>query len=169
MRSNIALFFLFLCLSLNLLLYNKLSADINVLGMTFGKTTEESAKNRYPEMIKLRQNKLLDGTIYEIDSKTFGFDGVKKIYILFDKRKSLIAMLLINKPGNFGLINATLSKKYKVILNYKTLIGSRYIEMYHDSVYIYLISSFFLPTSSSLYIKEDIRDKILGDAANLLI
>ncbi len=161
MNIKNAVTFCLLYLSLTLLLCSELNAATRAFGITFAKATEDSLKYQYPDMIKNGSNRELNGTIYEINSGDFMFDGVRKIYVLFDQQKKLIAFLAINKAGNSGLIRAGLAKKYKVILNYKSLIGSRYMELYNEGVSIYLISPLFSLNSLLLYIRTDMRDKIL--------
>ncbi|MFT2791614.1 hypothetical protein ACMV5I_16310 [Serratia sp. T13T92] len=152
------------------------AASTGTLTVKFGQTTEDTFKATHPEAVNVGFNNELRGNIYKetpdnnMDKRSdIIFESTKDVFTLFDQNKNLVALHLEFKNDQFSVISAILAKKYTTIAKKISFIGSDYLELYNAGVYIYLMDPFFFSNTSLLFIRTDVRNKILKKAPSDLL
>lgn len=167
LSSLLLLFFsCFLCGHLN-------AASTGTLTVKFGQTTEDSYKVTHPHAVKIGFNKDLKGNIYHEAPnshkdvrKDIVFEDLENVFVLFDQNKNLIALQLQFKSDYFGILGPNLDKKYTMVTKKKSILGSKYMELYNDGVSIYLNTPHLFSNTSLLYIRTDDKEKLLKNIPN---
>ncbi|OMQ24392.1 hypothetical protein [Serratia oryzae] len=142
----------------------------------FGETTEDTFKKIHPSAVKIGFNKALKGNIYLLTPnlnkdvrKDIVPEDLDKVLLLFDESKNLVALQLKFIKDSFGLGSSVLAKKYAVITEEKTIFGTKYIELYNEGVFIYLITPSYFSGSTLFFIRSDSKEYILKKAPESLL
>ncbi|MHA7846520.1 hypothetical protein [Serratia sp. D1N4] len=170
---------------LSLLLFSLLSclfcpdagaAKTGTITIKFGETTEDAFKKIHPRSVKVGFNKVLKGNIYLLTPnlnddvrKDIVPEDLDKVLVLFDESKNLVALQLKFRKDSFGLGSSVLAKKYAVIAEKNTIFGTKYIGLYNEGVFIYLITPFYFSGSTLFFIRSDSKENILQKAPESLL
>jgi hypothetical protein len=83
-------------------------------GLEIGKMTVQEFKEKYQYKYE-GENKFSKGEMFEINPKTINFEGLKKIYVIFNQDKILVAIRTELPDYKFDDILKMLESKYKLI------------------------------------------------------
>ncbi|MFC0225703.1 hypothetical protein [Serratia aquatilis] len=152
------------------------AAKTGTITVKFGETTEDTFKKTHPTSVKVGFNKALKGNIYqempnlsEEVRKDIVPEDLEKVSVLFDENKDLVALQLKFNEDGFSVGRFALVKKYAVITEGKTIFGTKYIELYNEDVYIYLITPSYFSGSTLFFIRSDSKEKILRNAPKRIL
>ena len=100
-------------------------------GLEIGKMTVQEFKEKYQYKYE-GENKYSKGEMFEINPKTINFEGLKKINVIFDQNKILVAIWAELPEYRFKDILKMLESKYKVI-SQDTIFGNPRFVTFFDS------------------------------------
>lgn len=123
-------------------------------GLQIGSATSAEVLAKYSGTL-LGLNKYSDGKMFELDTKGFDFDGLKKVVVIFSKDDRLLALLANLPKAKFKSLKTSLDGKYKVVNAQTPFVGDQNV-IYLDGTTEIEIDAPHLGFAMSLnYISKD--------------
>lgn len=148
---------------LSLLFAGVAAADPAPFGLELNKATEKEVLAKYSGS-HAGINRYSGGAMYQLEPGQFGFDGLRKLTVIFDRDGRLVAVLTGFHKRAFERLNGLLKPKYTLVSETIPFVGNKSVRYRDGGSEIHLDAPHMSFEMSMNYLTSELLEKFRADA-----
>ena len=133
------------------------AADPAPFGLEIGKTSITDLKKKY-SVSKAGINAYSGGMMYKVSTAHIKFEGLKELFVIFDKKGILAAVMTKLPDYKFNYLLKSLRSKYTITSSELPFVGSKEVKFKSGNTEITLRAPHFSFSVSMNYLRKDFLD-----------